>query len=247
MFEQSLVEIPQEMRNRKRWTAMLSFSLEATTVLVLLSFPLVHTEVLPPIDRHIAPPYTKYVPDHVTVVAEQIIHRSSALDRPVINPLLPPQRIPDRIDTTPDPTPPAPVGAGEVCPGCIPIGDADVGPQNSVIADMMHRGPAVPIHHATTALVVRSSHMQEGLLIRQIKPPYPELAKRARIQGSVLLHAVISREGRIESLQVVSGHPLLITAAVDAVKQWVYRPYLLNGDPVAVDTQITVNFTLNGQ
>ena len=89
--------------------------------------------------------------------------------------------------------------------------------------------------------------MQEGLLIRQIKPPYPELAKRARIQGSVLLHAVISREGRIEQLQVVSGHPLLINAAVDAVKQWVYRPYILNGDPVAVDTQITVNFTLNGQ
>jgi protein TonB len=213
---------------------------------MLLSFPLLHTEPLPPVDHHIAPPYTKYVPDHVTVVADQIMHRSSASDRPVINPLLPPQHIPDYIDRTPDPTPPSALSDG-ACVGCIAIPGSELGQQNAVIADMMHRGTPVPIHHATPALVVRSSRMQEGLLIRQIKPSYPELAKRARIQGTVLLHAVISREGRIEALQVMSGHPLLVNAAVDAVKQWVYRPYLLNGDPVAVDTQITVNFTLNGQ
>jgi protein TonB len=245
MFEQSLVEIPQDTRNRKRWTAMLSFSLEATAVLVLLSFPLVHTEVLPPIDRHIAPPYTRFVPDHVRLISEQIERRSSAPDRPVINILLPPRTIADHIDRSPDPAPPSAPDDG--CVGCIAIPNADGGPQNSVIADMMHRGPAIPVHRAPVAPIARSSTMQEGLLIRQIKPVYPPMAIAARIQGKVELHAMISRDGRIETLQVVSGHPMLVRAALDAVKQWLYRPYVLNGEPVAVETQITVNFTLNGQ
>ena len=247
MFEQSLFEIPQDTRNRKRWTAMLSFSLEATAVLVLLSFPLLHTEALPPVDHHIVPPYSRPAPDRVEIVESRIERRSAAQQPAPINQLYQPRQIPPTIDRTSDPTPPAPVGVSDVCPGCIPMEGPDSGVQNPVIANMLHTGPLAPIHRATPALVVRSSHMQEGLLIRQIKPPYPELAKRARIQGEVLLHAVISREGRIEALQVVSGHPLLVNAAVDAVKQWLYRPYLLNGDPVAVDTQITVNFTLNGQ
>ena len=86
----------------------------------------------------------------------------------------------------------------------------------------------------------------EGNLIYRVQPEYPALAKLARIQGSVALRAVISKQGTIENLQAVSGPPLLIKAAVDAVRQWRYRPYVLNGDPVEVDTQITVNFTLSG-
>jgi len=83
-------------------------------------------------------------------------------------------------------------------------------------------------------------------LIYRVQPEYPALARQARIQGTVILHALISREGRIENLQLVSGHPMLVQAATAAVRQWRYRPYVLNDQAVEVETQITVNFTLSG-
>jgi protein TonB len=86
----------------------------------------------------------------------------------------------------------------------------------------------------------------EGNLIYKVQPLYPPLARSARIQGTVLLRAVISRAGTIENLQALSGPPMLIHAALDAVSQWRYRPYLLNGEPVEVETQVTVNFSLSG-
>ena len=91
----------------------------------------------------------------------------------------------------------------------------------------------------------RVSVMMEGLLIHRVEPAYPPLAKAARIQGTVQLQAIISKNGAIQNLQVLSGHPMLVTAAVEAVRQWRYRPYILNGDPVEVETQITVNFVLS--
>jgi protein TonB len=86
----------------------------------------------------------------------------------------------------------------------------------------------------------------EGLLIQRVTPTYPALARQTRVQGPVVLQAVISRNGTIENLQVLSGHPMLVKAALDAVRQWRYRPYLLNNEPVEVETQITINFTLGG-
>jgi protein TonB len=88
--------------------------------------------------------------------------------------------------------------------------------------------------------------MMEGNLIYRVQPVYPALARQARIQGTVLLRAVISREGTIENLQVVSGPPMLVPAAIDAVRQWRYRPYFLNDRAVEVDTQVTVKFVLSG-
>ena len=88
--------------------------------------------------------------------------------------------------------------------------------------------------------------MMEGNLIYRVQPQYPPLARQARVQGSVILRAVITRDGKIANLQVVSGHPLLVQSAMDAVLQWRYRPYYLNNEPVEVETQVTVNFTLSG-
>jgi periplasmic protein TonB len=88
-------------------------------------------------------------------------------------------------------------------------------------------------------------NVQQARLVRQPRPVYPPLAKQARIQGVVKLSAVISKDGTIMELAVMSGHPLLVPAALDAVKQWVYQPTLLNGEPVEVATQIDVNFTLS--
>jgi protein TonB len=88
--------------------------------------------------------------------------------------------------------------------------------------------------------------MMEGNLIYRVQPQYPQLARQARVQGVVVLRAVISREGKIENLQLVTGHPLLVQSAMEAVRQWRYRPYFLNNEPVEVETQVTVNFTLSG-
>jgi len=82
-------------------------------------------------------------------------------------------------------------------------------------------------------------------IITKVAPVYPPLARQARIQGQVILRAQISKSGDVENLQLISGHPILAPAAIDAVKQWKYKPYLLNGEPVAVETSVTVNFTLS--
>jgi protein TonB len=90
------------------------------------------------------------------------------------------------------------------------------------------------------------SHMMEGNLVHRVQPEYPALARQARIQGVVVLRAMISRDGAIENLQVLSGNPLLTPSALNAVRQWRYRPYVLNGEPVEVETEVTVNFILSG-
>jgi len=83
-------------------------------------------------------------------------------------------------------------------------------------------------------------------ILQQTRPLYPALARQARIQGNVVLHAIIDKDGKVAQLEVISGHPLLVQSALDAVKQWRYKPTLLNGDPVEVDTTITVTFTMGG-
>jgi TonB family protein len=94
--------------------------------------------------------------------------------------------------------------------------------------------------------VVLSGNVTSGLLIRKVQPSYPPLAKQARISGAVVLKAVIGKDSSIKDLQALSGHPMLVQAALDAVRQWRYKPYVVEGEPVEVDTQITVNFTLAG-
>jgi protein TonB len=88
-------------------------------------------------------------------------------------------------------------------------------------------------------------NVQAANLVRKVTPVYPPLAKQARIQGTVRFTAIIGKDGTIQNLQLVTGHPLLVAAAQDAVRQWVYKPTLLNGEPVEVVTQIDVNFTLS--
>jgi protein TonB len=88
--------------------------------------------------------------------------------------------------------------------------------------------------------------VQKARIVKQVRPVYPALARQARIQGTVKLTAIIAKDGTIQKLDVISGHPLLIPAALQAVKQWQYKPTLLNGQAVEVLTQIDVNFTLSG-
>jgi protein TonB len=90
------------------------------------------------------------------------------------------------------------------------------------------------------------SGVAAGLLIKRVRPEYPEKARKKRIQGVVVLSAIISKEGDVPDVSVISGDPILAKAAMAAAKQWKYRPYLLQGEPVEVETQIQMNFTLSG-
>jgi periplasmic protein TonB len=114
-----------------------------------------------------------------------------------------------------------------------PVGDS--GPPN-----LLPSGPTIIPRRPDKPVIV--SHMSEGLLINKVIPTYPMIANHAGVQGEVKLHAIIATDGTIQSLSVISGHPLLTSAALDAVRQWRYKPYLLNGQAVEVDTYITVNF-----
>jgi protein TonB len=106
--------------------------------------------------------------------------------------------------------------------------------------------PAAPSAGVPALARIRvGGNVQATKLIAQPKPSYPGEAKQARIQGVVKLRAIIGKDGAIENLDVISGHPLLVAAALGAVRQWVYEPTLLNGEPTEVETQINVNFTLS--
>jgi protein TonB len=104
---------------------------------------------------------------------------------------------------------------------------------------------ATPKAAAPTRVRV-SQRVAQGLLVKSVHPKYPEKAREDRIQGTVVLHALISKDGDVVDLSALSGDPLLVKAAVKVVKQWKYKPYLLNGQAVEVDTEIPVNFTLVG-
>jgi len=86
--------------------------------------------------------------------------------------------------------------------------------------------------------------VSEGLLVKQVPPIYPPLARQARIQGTVVLQAIIDKDGSVKNLQLVSGHPMLVNAAMDAVMQWQYKPYVVDGAAVEVQTTVNVNFSL---
>src|SRR5271166_6028202 len=138
----------------------------------------------------------------------------------------------------------APPNGATGVPGSVPGGLPNAVP-NSVINIVKDIRVAEPKVAAQKVRV--SSGVAQGLLVRQVTPRYPAQARQAHIQGTVVLQAVIGKDGTVQDLHAVSGHPLLIPAAMDAVKNWRYKPYQLNGEPVEADTQINVNFTLSGE
>jgi protein TonB len=89
-----------------------------------------------------------------------------------------------------------------------------------------------------------SQGVAEGNLVSQTPPVYPPIARQAHVEGPVVLQVIVNKEGTVENIRVISGHPMLVQAALDAVRQWHYKPYLLNGEPVEVETQVTVSFKL---
>jgi len=155
-----------------------------------------------------------------------------------------PTKIPQKVQMIKEEEAPPDLGAGGVAggvPGGIPGGSA-----GGVIGGILGSTPVAVPKVATPQRVRVSQGVSNGLLIKKVQPTYPPLARQARIQGTVVLHAEISKDGTIQNLQLISGHAMLAPAAIEAVKQWRYKPYLLNGEPVAVETEVIVNFSLSG-
>jgi protein TonB len=157
-----------------------------------------------------------------------------------------PPSVPVGVMVISQPAAPPDTGANEVT--AVPGGVGNETP-NGALQGVLNIGTppaAPPTAHPIQQRIVRPSNIQQAKLINQPLPVYPVLAREAGVQGSVVLHAIIAKDGRVGELTVISGHPMLIQAALDAVRQWRYQPTLLNNEPVEVDTTITVVFTMAG-
>ena len=136
-----------------------------------------------------------------------------------------PSPLPINMYSPGDEGPPEIADVGPYTPGTPRTGDLH-GVPNLFGSGARPALPAAP--PVTVAHPLRLSHMKEGDLVHKVQPTYPALARSARIQGVVMLQAVISKQGTIENLRILTGHPMLAPAAIDAVRQWRYRPYILN-------------------
>jgi periplasmic protein TonB len=244
MFEDSLLESGGRLTTKRgRWT-MFSFVLEAIAIGVMVLIPLLFTEALPKTQLMtflVAPPPPPPPPPPPAAAPVKIVKQVQT--NMVDNQLRTPTKIPEKVQMIKEDEAPPQMAAGVVggVPGGIPGGQ-----MGGVIGGIISSTPvAVPKAVVPTRQRVSGGVIQ-GLLIRKIPPNYPPLARQARIQGTVILQAEISKDGAIQNLRLISGHPMLAPAAIEAVKQWKYKPYILNGEPVEVETQVTVNFTLAG-
>jgi len=242
MFAESLLNDSWADRSRRGWTTLISFALETTAISALLLLPLLYTQGLPQVQL-ISALVAPTPPPPPAPMAARNTHPSTSnvsADGHVIAPRV----VPTEILNVEEAVAPPPVDAGGLG---VPGGTGNPVARNGVL-DSIGAGLAtvMPLPPKPSPSRLRVSRMMEGNLIYRVQPQYPALARQARVQGTVVLRAVISGDGRIENLQVISGHPLLVKSAEDAVRQWRYRPYYLNNKPVEVETQVTVNFTLSG-
>ena len=241
-FADSLSDSPWANRSHRGWTTLASFTVQAAVVGGLLLLPLLYTQGLP----HLQAMASLVAPAPPPAPAPPMQARPAA---PVTSEILSdgrlmaPHSIPRNIEQVTETVAPPPVDAGTLG---VAGGTGDRAAMNGVW-NSIGSGLAAVAPPPPPTRPLRRSYMMEGNLIDRVQPVYPPLARTARIQGTVVLRAIISKEGTIENLQVVSGHPMLVPAALAAVRQWRYRPYLLNSEPIEVETQVTVNFILSGE
>jgi len=242
MFEDSLIESGGRLKTKRGPWMLFSTLLQIFILGILILIPLIYTDALPRQQLMTflvaPPPPPPPPPPPAAAPVVKVVKIQSDLEN---GRLKTPTKIPEKVQMIKEED--APVMTGGLLGG-VP-GGVPGGSMGGVIGGIVGSASALPKVAAPQRVRV-SQGVSTGLLIRKVQPNYPPLAKAARIQGHVLLHAEISKEGTIQNLQLVSGHPMLAPAAIEAVKQWRYRPYLLNGEPVAVETEVDVNFSLTG-
>src|SRR6266568_4654296 len=250
LFADSLLDSGRQERNRRRFAAVFSFTFQSLLIGVLLIVPLMFTEALPKqqlLTFLVAPPPPPPPPSPAVEAVAKVV-RQIRSDLLTSGQLRTPGRIPEKVQMIreEEAPPPLPSMGGVVggVPGGIPGGQL-----GGVIGGIVSHASSlavVPKFALVQPKRIRISQgVTKGLLIQKIEPKYPSLALQAHIWGQVVLRAIIGKDGDIKERGLVSGHPLLAPAAIEAVRQWHYRPYLLNGEPVEVETIVTVNFQIS--
>ena len=241
MFEQSLVESTNILRTNNRWPAIASIATQCALAAAIVAIPILHPEVLPthaprlssppPPPRPPQPPPPTQ-PVHLTSATTTAFSAPAATAAPST---AAPRIIPSTINDGPgDPAPAFTNLSSMGNPGGNPLSSV-LGPGTGtrVVPTPTHTGPL----HISTGV-------SAGLLLAPIQPIYPPIARAAHVGGTVIVQAIISRSGQITSAHVISGPAMLSGAALDAVRNAHYRPFLLNGTPTEVDTTISINFRL---
>ena len=234
MFADSLLESAPHPEHRAAWTKLVSTLLQCTVLAIALAIPLFHIERL-----QIIPPTPSI---QMTSMARPMVHTESTLSN---TPAISDEMVQLRFTRRSTGSSTQLVTEGVVGPaGAIPCTANCSGGLSPLGNILNHPGVRVePPRPPSRPIPV--SDMELGDLVHKVLPEYPTIAKQLHIQGPVVLTATIGKDGRVEHVQVLSGPPLLVSSAKTAVEQWQYRPYLLNYEPVVVQTQITVNFVLN--
>jgi protein TonB len=245
MFEDSLLESGGRLKTRRGRTTAFAIVLEIMAICVMVLIPLIFTEALPK-QLMLTALYVPPPPPPPPPPAAAPVKIVKQVQTDIVNGALrTPTKIPQKIQMIKEDEAPPPMMATGGVVGGVP-GGVPGGQMGGVIGGIISSTPVAVPKVATPQRVRVSQGVSSGLLVRKVQPNYPPLARQARIQGQVVLHAVIGKDGSIQNLQLISGHPMLAPAAIEAVKQWKYKPYLLNGEPVEVDTEVVVNFTLSG-
>ena len=241
MFEDSLLDA--RIKTKRGRSAVVSFALQILIICTMLVVPLFVTQELPKAELMtmlVAPPPPPPPPPPAAAHVVKVVKVQTDIED---GKLKTPTKIPDKIVKIVEDTPPPTVAVSGVVGG-VP-GGVPGGTPGGVIGSVISNIPVpVPKLAPPPAVIRVSSGVEQGMLIRKIAPSYPPLARQARVQGTVTLEAMIGKDGTIEDLKIVSGHPMLAGSAVEAVKQWKYKPYLLNGSPVEVQTEIMVIYSL---
>lgn len=234
MFEDSLVESSGRTRTRSKWYALGSFTFEAVALALLILIPYIFPAALPP---HVLSSLLVAPPPPLSPAPAPVVRTASA-------------RVPASVQLVN-------LAAPRLIPRQIPKGDYAASPpemnpyfgnaRGSNAISLIAAPPPLPpvrIRRKSSGLVRVSSGVAAGYLLAPIHPIYPAIAKTARIQGTVVIEAIISKQGFVERAHVVSGQPILAQAALAAVSRARYQPYSLNGVPVEVETTISIDFVL---
>jgi protein TonB len=244
MFNDLVISGVNSTKTNKSWTVVVSTIVQAAILGILILIPLIYTEALPKgmLTTFIVPPPPPPPPPPPAAAIQRIVKPGVHLIKN--GQMMAPTVIPKKIEMIKEEAAPPDVGVSGGVVGGV-AGGSMGGVLGGIIGGVGGAPPPPPPPKSNRPLRV-GGNVQQANILREVTPIYPPIAKTAHIQGTVVLHAIISKDGSIEQLEYVSGPPLLMKNAMDAVRQWRYRPTMLNGEPVEVDTTVSVVFTLGG-
>jgi len=236
MFDQLVVSSAHGSKTNKPWTVAMSAVVQGVIVGILILIPLIYTEALPKgmLNTFLVAPAPPPPPPPPAAPVKAIVRPRIVTPQRMVAPTVIPKTVQVIKDEAPD------VGAVGV------EGGVGGGVPGGVLGGIIGGAAPPPPPKPTQTRIRVGGNVQAANLVHQVQPLYPQIAKTAHVSGTVVLHAIIAKDGTIQQLEYVSGPPLLMRAAMDAVREWRYHPTLLNGEPVEVDTTIQVVFSLGG-